>query len=659
MLTGGSVYGQQDIFLAGADQNGTIGSNTQYLFLKPNIQEHVVYTGQISAIDDDNSTITFYTEQNVTGDYIDPFVPGVFQPGMQVPEIDITFNSAVGSVSDISYVYYAGYSLSGRYGGNSVPKSGFTHVPKIYFDESPTGDTATATCTIDEFGEITSMSMLNPGSGYDAAPDVWIEAGMHLATNLDGETSIERIPMYIMYNTSTKLQLRTTYTRYTYRSESVKLTDIFSVGCRVQITRATTLGNLLGTDIDELPVGWGYGLPDVCDWVYLWDVNWGGYSPYFFNGDQYESAGWSRGWYHKYSTSAGVLNYQVIYPDEGIIFAKRTDTNCTFTINSEVNADSTVAIVPENGNQSILSLNRTNADYLCELIPANIIGNDVDKWKTGSSFSDENKDTLTTLTGSVWKSFWYQEGVNSAVTKPHVIVTRTPRESGGVVDVLDEDDLCVNQLGDITNITSSDIDGDDSNISGNQSGYTKIYITGGTTTDLIGFDVNITSLEGYLLLEGGYYEANATSGNLAISPQRGSLVDSCLNGEHEIINAGTNWILLAMIRDVNFYDNGVAKWSVGSLGSGYNQDALIRVVGGSTVAQGTVSPAGVITLSVDGEGVSNKPRCVVSGGGWRLSDAAPRDFDTLNGAAALLQRSNLGTTDPFGTRPKLIFTTDH
>ena len=50
-----------------------------------------------------------------------------------------------------------------------------------------------------------------------------------------------------------------------------------------------------------------------------------------------------------------------------------------------------------------------------------------------------------------------------------------------------------------------------SGITGNDSNYTKVSISGGTS-DLQGFSITISDVNGYLLYDGGTSEANATTG---------------------------------------------------------------------------------------------------------------------------------------------------
>ena len=70
-------------------------------------------------------------------------------------------------------------------------------------------------------------------------------------------------------------------------------------------------------------------------------------------------------------------------------------------------------------------------------------------------------------------------------------------------------------------------------------------------------------------------------------------------------------------------DAGTPKWSIGTLGAGYNNVARFYLIGGgaSSNASGTVPTDGDIQNSdivSGGSGYSGKPQVVVSGGGWRL-----------------------------------------
>ena len=236
---------------------------------------------------------------------------------------------------------------------------------------------------------------------------------------------------------------------------------------------------------------------------------------------------------------------------------------------------------------------------LCELIPSTAIGTGTGQFRPGAT--DADGDTITFLDGSQWKRFWYKTGENSAVTSMHVIGTRRPMEGGSVDGSLDADDLYIGS-GNVTGLESCDSNGVTSGITGNESNYTKVSISGGIS-DLEGFSITISDVNGYLLYDGGTSEANASSG-AEISSGNGSLVLSKINGTHEIVKSDSGWVVLNLQRDVNFLSSeGTRTWAIGSIGSDYTKTAKFYCIGGTTgvSAEGTISSNGLTrTVTTNG-----------------------------------------------------------
>ena len=62
---------------------------------------------------------------------------------------------------------------NGSVSGYSISNGGsFTSVPNLYVDDSPTGNTAALTCTLDGSGTINSVSITYAGSDYTNNPNV-------------------------------------------------------------------------------------------------------------------------------------------------------------------------------------------------------------------------------------------------------------------------------------------------------------------------------------------------------------------------------------------------------------------------------------------------------------------------------------------------------
>jgi hypothetical protein len=158
-------------------------------------------------------------------------------------------------------------------------------------------------------------------------------------------------------------------------------------------------------------------------------------------------------------------------------------------------------------------------------------------------------------------------------------------------------------------------------------------------------------VNGYLLYDGGLSEANASTG-LEIDSGNGSLVLSKINGTHEIVESGSGWVVLNLQRDVNFLNSeGTPTWAIGSIGSGYTKTAKFYCIGGTAgvSAEGTISANGSTrTVSTNGSSYTGKPQVIVSGGGWRYTDDAVRDHESLSASSGLiLEREASGGIEAF------------
>ena len=216
---------------------------------------------------------------------------------------------------------------------------------------------------------------------------------------------------------------------------------------------------------------------------------------------------------------------------------------------------------------------------LAELIPSTMITNNEGNASLFRAGNDsEDGDLVTFLIGSYWKQFWYKDGHNSAVTSMHVIGTRRPLESGSNATTMDGDDFYIGS-GSVTKIESCDATGD---ITNSDQSYSKLTILD-SSDDLKGFTITFSDLQGYLLYENGPEEANASTGNQVTSPNRGSIVDSKLNGSFEIVKSGNGFVVIEKQRDINFENNiGAPSWKIGQVGSGYdnNKNAVFYCIGG-------------------------------------------------------------------------------
>ena len=657
--------------LVGTSSFEVIGGNstnpTYYIASVP-ISEDTVYAGTVASSDDSNSYILFDSETNASGVVSYPFFGNsVFVPGVQIPKMSAWVNSNGQIDSNISAVYENHTFVSS--------KDKFTpgHPPEVILYDADYNESAVAIAGINSSGQLNDLNVTTAGAGYQSDPKVKVIAGAHFVKITDSNNPYNGRVFLIKDNNKTRLNLDLSRLG---AGESTNVSNYFPNGTQVEIVPAATLGSLFGKLLSELPSNWSSGLPTVADWIYIWDVIYGGYKPYFFLGTSHESYNYGQGWYSKDSTSAGILNHTVIYPDEAFIIAKRTAGDVIFEFEGQIETSDKKLLLPESGNQ-ILAKNPYGADLMIsELIPSTAItthdGN-ASLFRAMETSTDEG-DIITLLNGNVWEQFYYDESHgNTGVTKSHILGTRRPLDGTdnnltGTFP-MDGNDFLIDDdsANTVSNIASSDATGQTDQ---NDTSYSKIYLNDSSRSNIKGFTISLEGIQGYLLAEDGLNELNATTENqvtsvsafsdLASSATRGSIVDSKLNGSFEIIKSGSDgggiFVVINKQRDVNFKsDEGSPIWRIGVKGVGYSTDANFYCIGGNngttdSNSSGTISTAGAVTVSSGGAGYQfHYPHAIVSGGGWRKQNAAGSKDNEILGASTglLLQRNSLSGTKAY------------
>ena len=598
---------------------------------------------------DSNSSISFGSDTNSSGSTIYPFNSnGVFNPSVQIPDIGVTFDS---SVSALSATYHGGYVNTGVGFAGGAPEI-------IIEGPSDGADGAEATAIVLS-GQITGFTVTEGGSGYgnSTPPKVTIVGGPHFVKIVDEDSNYTGRVFLI---TDNKLHCVTLDTSHLAQGESTNLSTYFPVGTKCEVVPAPTLGTTFGvstysssTASNEIPQNWTAGAPNSADWLYLWDTDTKGYKPYFFLDASYEGQGWGRGWYNKKIPSDGLKNNTVLYPDEAFIIAKRTSGDATFELEGAVETSDRQMFLPETGNQMLMN-NPYGTDLLLgELIPSTAIGSGTNQFKPGSSATDTSMDVVTFLVGgtSTWLSYYYLSGVNDTVT-----AIRDLSVSSSASGSLTANDFYIGKGGvtALQSCTASNGTGLLTNGVSNDGNYTKITLSAslspsGRAQPEVGFNITLADLQGYLLSDGGNYEANATTGEAVANTginQGGSVVYSDLIGTHEVVGSGTGYVVIQKQRDVNFKsDEGTPAWSVGSEGAGYSSAANFYCVGGNNGttdanATGTVNISGStvsISVTASGSNYTSAPTAVTTGGGWRYqSDTNPQGATVLSASGGLL-----------------------
>ena len=638
--------------IASSQSSGFSGSTTltidagnsvtpKYYIANAGLSSEPIYTGLVAAVHDNNNSLTFLSEQNSTLDLNPPFVQGAFNKDILLPRITVGRSGT--SVNSVIVDYLGSYSDS-RNGFVALP-----YAPQILID-APDGDgeSAVLTSSVDANGKLSAtVPSGSGGSGYNTDPKATIVAGPHFIKITD-TTSAHYGRVFLIQNSDTNNTISfgtnlidTQRLSHSEASSSPDIDDFFDVNMSIEIYPAQTLGSFFGLDIADLPTNWEHSdnkddnnsnkSPTL---VYFWNNDLWGFETYFFStnyrpgsysdGGTNDTLSW--GWKTR-GRSKKIKNNRVIYPDESFIIANRGDA---FSLDSEgaIETANKQLFLPEYQNSAILNNPYGTDLMLAELIPSTAIGNGSTQFRPGTAAYDgEDGDMVTFLSGSTWSRFWYKDGNNTGVTRMHEIGVRRPLDSSGNdASTIDADDLYIGS-GSVTAVQScTDATGTTLLSSGNDSNYTKVTISGGIS-DLKGFTITFEDINGRLLHDdNGSAEVSVSDPDTELPPGSGSVVFSNLIGTHEVVGSNTGFVVINIQRDVNFIgtgaDAGTPKWSIGTLGAGYNNVARFYLIGGgaSANAVGSITTAGAITVANadSGSGYSGKPQVVVSGGGWRL-----------------------------------------
>lgn len=589
-VNGASNVGGVSGSLSTTIQGGTVAT-PKYAVVSAGISGEAVYTGQILSSTSD--TISFESSSDSSEINIDPFVSGVFSSNVKTPVLTASLSGAgVGSIA----ITYSG--------------TGFSVAPEISIDYPTDGDDqATATASINGAGEITGISITNAGSGYDSAPAVSVIGGPYFVKLTESGDDDEGRVFLITDNNSTRLTLDVSTL-----NGSETISNIFQDDFSVEVIPATTLGGTFGTTAVGNPLT--SGKPNTSDFVYLWSDTSQAYEPYFFLNPAWGA--FPVGWYNQYKRNDGLANDMVIYPDEGFIVSRRTNSPVTLSFDGAT-SDSTQKLRLPAVNKQIVINNPYGGDLLLgEIIPANYIGTGASDFRPGASQDDNTSDKLYFLVGASWDQYWYQSGFNDGITS---VATATAKKGTGGSNGITNSDVSL-ASGTISNLESCDENG--SSVDHNVSDHTLVTISG-TNAPAKDFVVKIKGVFGKKLNENGDGEldVNGTS----VSNGNGITIFSGIIGTFKIVSrVSNNKFVVRKKRDVNFDNSKGAKtWETGSVGAGYSTDTnkkakVYFLGGGGSGAQGTFFAGDTpnIQVTAAGSGYTAAPQVIISGGGWRL-----------------------------------------
>jgi hypothetical protein len=603
-----------------ADGNST---STTWKIASASTLGDAVFSGVVSSRT--TTAITFDTSVSDSNDTLYPFVAGAFNKDIQLPESNYTVGTnGDGNITSISNPTYGqdGFDSSG---------TGFTNPPYVIVSPSDGGGvTAELNATIDGDGKVTGFTIVNNGTGYTNSPTITVVGGPHFVRITDADSQYKGRCFLITSNTATQLTLDLSNISKSESDNSKDVEDFFPVNTQVEVVPAPTLGRIFGSywPLNNWATATSFLNMGSEDWVYVWDPQNGGYVKYsFISGAGYD------GWYARDLGFGVKCNNTIIYPDEAFIIAKRNAG--TIQIESGISSDDTSAqIVLPQTDDSYLANNPYGMNLLLtELIPSTSIGSGATKFRT-SADSDNITDSITILSGSTWKRFWYKSSVNDAVTS---IMKAGARVGTGGSNAIQASDLLI-ASGTVTNLQSCTDASGSTTINGNDTNWTKITISG--TAPATGFTVTLSDLQGYMLNGEGTHEVNATTGeNIETNgTASSSVVYSNISGNFEVVGSGSGYFVVEKQRDVNFKsDEGSPAWSIGTSGAGYSGNAVWYAIGGNgSGANGTVTTGGAFTVAAGGSGYTSAPQIIISGGGWRYQDNSARDNETVNASDGII-----------------------
>jgi hypothetical protein len=598
----GAYYGT--VAISVGDGSSSV-SSPSYKVMSAGLAGEAIYNGVISAVTTNTISFDVNSSSDADGNAEDPFVPGVFSSGVKVPVLTPSLSGQ--AVNGIAITY----------GG-----SGFSanNPPKVFIDY-PDGDDnqSTATLALDGSGVVNAVTITNGGAGYSLAPKVSVVAGPHFVKlTQEGSSDVGRT-FLITANNSTQLTLDTSRL-----ASGETLQNILQADYTVEIVPGNTLGGLMGTTVADYPLKEGF--PNVADLIYLWDATlWKSY--FFFHGN----GSYDAGWYQFGNPGAGLKSGEIIYPDEGVIVARRTGSTATIEVVGSVSEVNQKMRLPATGQQLVMN-NPFGTDVLLgEIIPCGYLGTGAGQFRPSASDGNYTlADTIYFLAGSTWTQYYYKGNVNDSVS---AVASATAKAGSGGSGAMTNSDVSL-ASGTVSGLASCNASG--GAVDHNLSEYTKVSLSG--TAPAVGMTITFSEVSGQMINDNGTDETDVNGTDVGVSGENPVTAYSTINGSHEIVARSAAWVVVKGRRDVNFNTNkGLKTWSTGSGGAGYNTTAKVYFVGGgglggtgdATVSSGAVTG---ITVTNGGSGYTSAPQVVVTGGGWRITTdpSAPKDGELLD-----------------------------
>ena len=598
-----------------------------------------VFSGFIQSVG--SNTITFENSTDGDGNVFNPFVKGAFKSTVKVPVLTAVLS---GNQVDSISIDYAGE------GFNDTCSTGNAQLIEIDYPEADDNQ-STAIATVSG-GKITGITMTNKGSGYLGVPSVTVVGGPHFVRLTEkGSPDVGRV-FLITDNTANQLTLDVSKLATKSKSNPTgeTLAKVLQQDYSVEIIPASTVGSLVGkSKADVESHGFTTGLPSAADYVYFWDQSVERYAPHFYLGTAVGS--YPAGWYNRRNISGGHATDKILYPDEAFIVANRNSGAIDLTIEGAVGTTNQKMYLPAYPKQALMNNPFGTDVILGEIIPADFMGTEpYDFRPSASDGNTTHADTIFFLSGVSWNEYYYKGGVNDTVIEVATASAKAgTAPSNGIAD---SDVEFVS--GTVSALASCDSTGGTSG-DHNTSEYTKVSLSGGgpaSADDWNGFNITFSEISGRSVSD-SYDSANSRQYELDVNGSdvdqgNGIMIYSNLNGTHEIVDSASGYVIVKVKRDVNFESGkGDKKWSLGSVGAGYNTTAKAYFIGGGgsgAIADVTVSGGSITGFNFSGTGNSRgsgyteAPQVVITGGGWRLIGGAdaPEDGQTLGSDEGLI-----------------------
>lgn len=572
-----------------------------------------VFRGQVKQTVDQN--ISFYEVPNLLDpdETESPFKDGMLSSVQARATVSLESNGTL--AQDVSIDF---------------PGQNYLSSPEVYV-ELPTSGTDSSTdfkkaslsAQVDPVnGTVTSITVDEPGLGYEVAPRVTIEGGPHFIRLVDQNSEHRGNFFKIIANDGSTLLVDNPL--------QVDLTEVFQPNQLVEIYEAWTLGSLFGHTADQVLFAEGNSSdPEDADGVYLLKSN----------NDQNGSIGDFVFFYHDGNiwrseedpSRLDSADSVIIHPDQSFILARRTPEPLELIFSGNATTDNTFGSFPQHLKRKLLSNPYGVEVMLSDLISTKSITSDIaetDKWLAHPS--QEIADNIKILSGNVWTTYW-NDGTNRLVTE---VARATARFGTGVGGGLTQQDISIAE-GTITDMTNP--------------ATSNIIVTSLSHGLKSGFTVFITGAEGYKTNE--EKEQVDENGNLVSDGAVQLVIESVANGFYEIsVIDNDRFEILGKSGNCDFINNGQTTWSTGSRGQGYTSDAFVSFVGGGGKgAKGIArvdSSSGQITsilITESGAGYSSSPKVFIHSGGWKKLGSGNAPFNDVlipAGSGILLVRNH-------------------